>query len=287
MLIAIVIPPLHFAHRQAKQTQCSANLKSLGTGCGAMHAQIDTEFYPLWDDSRRAGTYADWRICYTWIDVLLQMNMINGPQGGYCPEDQRPDLFNRARGEQERVLYPGKELVPGIDYSYGIGVPLSAGGWAWNPDYADPDDPGPRYFADHDQNTAGRVLAGDASWSCIYNLNGAGLLTGAWNDPTQFDNTVAWQRHPGFGANLLMQDGHVATVRYRLGTERPVETQKNFVWYPNEPIDVNHNSGLEGNYYPDHPPVNFDHPSFDDPFATELIPEFYTVNRLWKYQKHQ
>lgn len=278
LLIAIMVPPLQLAHREAKRAACAANLQTIGVAFGAVHAQMDSDFYPLWDDGGSPTRY-------TWVDVLLQMGMLSGPKSAYCPEDQRPDPQNQARGEFFGVQYPGGAAVPGIDYSYAISALLSAGGWAWSALTAE-DAVRPRVFVDHNRHTSTRVLVGDGSWSAIYNLSGDALRTNIWNDPTQFDNTVAW-RHPGYGANVLLQDGHVSTIHYKLGAQYPVETQRFHLWYPGEPLHVGPQHQYEGYWYPNDPPIDLDAPSFDDPFRPELVPGYYTMHRLWTRIQHK
>ena len=163
LLIAIIIPPLSLARREAMRTRCSANLQQLGISLQVISSDHD-DFYPLWDDGGAP-------VRYTWIDVLVQTRVLASTQAGYCPEDFRPDAVNSARAQNYGVFYPGAAAMPGIDYSYGISVPLSAGGWAWTRVYAD-DDPRLRRFVDHESHPSERVMAADASWSTVYNLSG-------------------------------------------------------------------------------------------------------------------
>jgi prepilin-type processing-associated H-X9-DG protein len=279
LLLAIMVPPLQLAHHQAKRAKCGANLQTVGVAFSAVHAQMDSDFYPLWDDG---GTPTR----YTWVDVLLQMGMLSGPKSAYCPEDARPDPLNMARGEFFGVQYPGGTTTPGIDYSYGISVVLSAGGWAWTP-RGPLSASEPRVFVNHERNTATRVLVGDAGWSSIYNLSGDALTTGVWNEPSQFDNTVAYWRHPGHRANVLLQDGHVTSLRYNVGSSRPVETQRFHVWYPGESIHVGPRDQYEGNWYPNVPPINLENPTLDDAFRPELVPGYYTIHKLWTRIEHK
>jgi prepilin-type processing-associated H-X9-DG protein len=271
LLIAILIPPMHLAHRQAKQTSCAANLYQLGI---ALQATIDDwNYYPLWDDSGPD-------VRYTFIDLLRQLNNLGSRKSGYCPEDRRPDPLNMARGAHFGVRYPGT-LLPGIDYSYGIGVPLSAGGWSWQQTFSDQSqDVYQRRFEEHESNPAARVLAADAFWSTLYNLSGFALTDETWNRPTQFDNMAAW-RHLGPSANMLMQDGHVVRVVYHLGSDRPVDTQRYFVWHADEPINVGPYDRYGHNYYPDRPPVNLLDKSYEGVFPRELIPAWYSDNGTW------
>lgn len=279
LLISIMLPPLQVAHRQARQTQCAANLKQLGIALSSIHVDHN-EFYPLWDDGGRP-------VRYTWIDLLMQTGRIDALGVGYCPEDPRPDPRNVARGRYYDVKYPGERWLPGLDYSYGIGVPLSAGGWAWAPAYST--DPAnrrrTRIFEQHEMDMTGRVLAGDAVWSTIYNLSYYDPRQQlSWSYPAQYDNIVAWWRHPHKSANLLMQDGHVKSVSQRHKTG--MNTQKFFVWYPGEPLNVGPEHSHGGNYYPDQPPID-PHNIENSPFPRELQPRFYTKHKLWTNIMHK
>jgi prepilin-type N-terminal cleavage/methylation domain-containing protein/prepilin-type processing-associated H-X9-DG protein len=294
LLIAITVPPLMGARRQALQTQCGVHLQALGKSLE--HARTEYRFYPLWDDGGSP-------IRYTWIDLLTQRRyleigtagaataterraMQDGLRVGYCPADVLPDGLNEARHGD--LTYPLDRNRRGVDYSYGIGAPLSAGGWAWRP--TSPQDR-PRRFRDWERNSAGRVLATDAYASAVFNLGGNALRSGIWNDPTQFDNTVAWGRHGiiggGFGANLLFQDGHVQPLAYRLKDPLPINTAQYFVWYPGEPITVGPDDQYAGNYYPSAPPPSLLSNPPAETFPVELIPAWYTQNQNWTRITHK
>lgn len=296
LLIAIVLPSLQLARRQAVQAKCSAQLQQLGRALEGIRSEVG--FYPLWDDGASP-------IRYTWIDVLIQRNLL-GPsrnprqaeqtrsrgaeQIGYCPADQQPDPLNAARHND--LIYPPTRAQGGVDYSYGIGVPLSAGGWAWQPGRTSNGRQRPRRFPDHDRYTAGRVLAGDAYAPGIYNLSGDALSSGIWNSPTQFDNTVAWGRHPALSpgpvrANLLFQDGHVSTIRYVATRPDPVGTTQTFLWYPGEPPNVGPDDHYEDNWYPHQPPPSFGSDSAGGIFPAELTPLWYTQTHRWTLIAHK
>src|SRR5690606_15463895 len=85
---------------------------------------------------------------------------------GYCPSDTLPDPLNSAR--HPNLVHP-RSGSRGIDYSYGIGAPLAAGGWAAGAGGPQASGRPPRRFVDAMRNTSGRVLAGDAVESVIYN----------------------------------------------------------------------------------------------------------------------
>jgi len=295
LLIAMTVPPLLGARRQAIQTQCAAQLQALGKSLE--HARTDFKFYPYWDDGGAP-------IRYTWIDLLVQRRyldtagnpsgdkdqrraMQDGVRVGYCPADLLPDPLNEVR--HPILNYPLDRNRRGVDYSYGIGAPLSAGGWAWAPS------PGnsarSRRFRNYDRNTSGRLLAGDAYAAAIFNMSGDSLVRGIWNDPTQFDNTIAWGRHGEVGnahlANLLFQDGHVQPVGYRAATPTPVNTMQQFVWYPGEPLTVDPEDQHDGQFYPSVPPPSLVSNPAGDTFPAELMPAWYTRNREWTRITHK
>ncbi|MFQ5805321.1 MAG: hypothetical protein ACE5I3_02595, partial [Phycisphaerae bacterium] len=201
-----------------------------------------------------------------------------------------PDALNAARHND--LIYPPTRSRGGVDYSYGIGVPLSAGGWAWRAGQNSDDKLRPRGFRDHERHTAGRVLAGDAYASAIYNLSGHALSSGIWNDPTQFDNTVAWGRHPtpslaSASANLLFQDGHVSALHYDRERAGPVNTAQTFVWYPGEPLAVGPEDRYENNWYPSQPPPSFHSNPPSDVFPAEMTPLWYTWTHRWTLITHK
>lgn len=278
LLVALMASPLQLARRQAMQTHCARNLQQIGVALE--NAMTSYGFYPIWDDG---GTPTR----YTWLDVLVQDGLIGNARAGYCPEDDRPDPLSRARGAYYGVRYPGAADQYGIDYSYGIGVPLSAGGWAWRPGLGRTQDLRARRFPDYLRNASQRVLAADATWSAVYNLGGEGLRSYTWNQPTQYDNTVAYLRHPGAVANLLKQDGHVSRVRYQFDADEPVSTAQHFVWHRTEPLNVGPDDQYQGNYYPDAPPLNVHAGNSSDVYPTDLNPHYYTNNILWTRILHK
>ncbi len=294
LLIAIILPPLQLARQKAMKTKCSVQLQHVGRALEAAHSEFG--FYPYWDDG---GT----SIRYTWIDVLIQRRLIASPDGNtiaddspardathiaYCPGDRLPDALNAARHND--LLYPPTRARGGIDYSYGIGATLSAGGWAWR---AGADiERRPRHFRDHQRDTANRVLAGDANGAVIYNLSGYALSSGVWNDLTQFDNTVAWQRHStgspdAPSANLLFQDGHVSAPSYARADPHPVNTASTFVWHSGEPLDVGPDDRHDNDWYPDQLPPSFQGNPAGDVFPLEMTPLWYTRTHRWTLITHK
>lgn len=273
LLLVILLPPLEMAHRQATATKCGAQLKELGQALHSAHNEH--KYYPLWDDDA-----APFR--FTWIDVLVQRRHLLNRNVGYCPDDMKPDANSASRGYHNSVLYPGKQGVYGIDYSYGIGVPLSAGGWNWRPAHSP--DTRRRHFENHEKWPAQRVLAADAHWSTIYNLSGETLRGHDWSYPTQYDNTVAW-RHPGRRANMVFQDGHVERLGYDIAAADPVNTGRAFVWHPGEAANVNPDYHYGSNWYPNVPPINLVTGEGDGGYPPEMAPGWYTHNQYWTIVK--
>jgi prepilin-type processing-associated H-X9-DG protein len=274
LLMAIIVPALQQARLRTMQVKCMAHQQQLGRALAATFSEH--QFFPLWDDG---GT----PIRYTWIDVLVQMGHVNA-KVGYCPNDGLPDPLNEARAQatERHLLYPLDPSRRGVDYSFGLAAPLSAGGWANTRDNSDR----PRVFANYQQDTARRILAADGNWSMIFNLSSEGALSQVWNDPTQFGNTVGW-RHGNLKTNLLFQDGHVAPAQYRPHDKQPIDTIEQFVWYPGEPINLNPDDSYQGNWYPYTPPPNVFSDPPGDTLPAELIPRYYTVNQLWTEIEHK
>lgn len=277
LLISLLLAPLKAAQYQAMRVKCATHLQQIGVALDS----ANTEFrcYPLWDDNTD-------RVRFTWMDVLVQRRFLGDYRVGYCPMDMMPDPFNQARGQALRTQYPMRSNQTGMDYSYGLGMPLSAAGWKLSTNNRRPGDDLPRRFDEYDRFANRRVLAIDAYWSFVYNLSGNGGETGQWNDPTWFDNMVAW-RHPDSNANALMQDGHVEYMHYKKGAAEPVNTARAFVWYPGEPLQVGPDSRHGMNLYPDLPPPRFDSNPPGDVFPKELMPSYYTSRGAWTRITHK
>jgi prepilin-type processing-associated H-X9-DG protein len=270
LLISVLLPPLRAAHDQALDTRCKMQEQQLGVSLEA--ARFEHEFYPLWDDGGSP-------IRYTWIDVLIQNRHLSNPRAGYCPKDPQPSDVNAARGQYYQVRYPGPGGIYGIDYSYGIGVPLSAAGWIWRSDFNDPEDADKsRYFDKHDRYPAQRVLAADSTWSTIYNLSGYYVTGHDWSYRSWYDNTVDW-RHRGLAANALFQDGHVDRLQYLPGVG--IDTARYFVWNASEPQDVGPPDKLGDHFYPSAPPINPVTGEMASNYPEVLYPGYFTDNMLW------
>jgi len=294
LLIAITLPPLQLARHEAMITQCQSNLRQLGAALE--DGRMSSGFYPIWDDGGAS-------VRYTWIDVLIQQRRIDQPVGAdqgdaispafrphiaYCPADPLPDPLNAAR--HSGLIYPLDRNASGVDYSYGIGVPLSAGGWKWRP--RGDGENGTRRFDRHERDASRRVLIADATDPAIYNLSGRVLSSNIWNDPTQFDNSISWRRHAistatTFSANALYQDGHAGKLRYDPQAERPIDTGHSFVWRPHEPLFVNPSDQFGMFRYPNQLPSNFQSNPPGDTLPSEMIPAWYTVNRRWTRIRHK
>ncbi|MBN2447806.1 MAG: prepilin-type N-terminal cleavage/methylation domain-containing protein [Phycisphaerae bacterium] len=270
LLISLLLPTLQLARDRALDAKCKANQQQFGRALETFRS--DFEFYPIWDDGGSP-------VRYTWIDLLVQRGYVTNVKLGYCPADRRPDPLNeaRARSTERLLVYPLNPEHRGVDYSYGISRLLSAGSWVWV--QSSTGDQRQRRFTNHETYPSRRILASDGNWSCIYNLTGSALTTSVWNDPTQFDNTVAW-RHTSMAANLLFQDGHVAQVAYNVDSQRPVDTMKQFIWYPGEPLTIGPDSQYGDNWYPYEPPSGSALPQ-------EVSPQHYTTRQLWTRIYHK
>ena len=276
LLVALIIPPLEIAKREAMRAQCMANLQQLGIALESGLSEYD--YYPIWDDDQNP-------VRYTWIDVLVQRRLLSSYRLGYCSQDNRPDHLNAARAAAMHVYYPGTQRSQtGIDYSYGLGVPLSAGGWNWIPGYSA--ERGPRRLEQRDRDTSRRVLSGDAYWSYIYNLSGNATRSAIWNDPDWYDNTVAW-RHGTLSANLLLQDGHVSMLSYQPELREPVKTSRFFVWHSGEPLYAGPDTQYGANFYPNEPPPGYSSVPRGNSYPDDLDPAYYSSRRSWTLIRHK
>lgn len=286
LLMSVLLPPLQAARRQALTTHCKAKQLTLGRALAQAHNE--TRFYPFFDDGGIP-------IRYTWIDVLVQQRQLDAQESdlqavaarvGYCPADLLPDPQNAVR--YPSLVYSLDKSKSGIDYSYGIGVPLAAGGWAWSGDPLRS-----RVFRNSDKFTSTRLLAADAYTSGIFNLSGRMMISGIWNDPTQFDNTVAWTRHGNTGgthggANALFQDGHVTRLSFDPYSPMPINTTQAFLWYPGEPVLVNPTHRFAGDYYPNQlPPNAMSSPIAGNVYPDVDLPAWYTRYGNWTLIKRK
>lgn len=274
LLVAILLPALQLAQRQARSTRCAAQQHDIGL---AMESVLDEyHYYPLWDDNGAPERYI-------WSDVLVQRRQLGNARVTLCPEDPRPGPVNVAHASESAAKvydFAERPRQPGLDCSYGISVPLAAGAWHSHGASAYPEDPRPRRLENYDRYPSQRLLAADGNWSTIYNLSGEALRGHAWNYLYPWDNGVAY-RHPGFTANILYQDNHVERLQYKLQDDPPVNTALAFVWYPGEPIHVGPPDSYNGNWYPHVPAVDLTTGAGDGAYPRELAPGYYTYYNLW------
>jgi type II secretory pathway pseudopilin PulG len=270
LLVSVILPALQLARNQARRVVCSAQLSQLGKALLEIH-EDHRGFYPLWDDGAP--------VRYTWVDVLIQGRYFTNPAGAYCPDDQRPDALNQARGAAQRAYYPANKNINGMDYSYGISGLLAAGSWAWQPgaNY----DGRRRQFVDPDSDASRRLLASDGNWSSIYNFSGQALRSGIWNDPTWYANTIAY-RHT-HAANILLQSGAVVPVTYQVAAAVPVDTTEYYLWYPGEPIDVGPDNQWHDNFFPYIAAPNYQSNPPGKTIPNEVVPYWYTKRQLWTW----
>ncbi len=279
LLLAILLPPLRLAHRQALATRCGTQLQQIGIG---LQAGInDSSFYPLWDDAAQVKRY-------TWIDLLVQRTYLGNTDVGYCPEDPSPSALNAQRASKFGLLYPGQRSQAGLDYSYGISTPLSAGAWAWTSSTASTSDYRSRRLPDYDRFTAQRILAADGTWSNLYNFSADAFFGHDVDYPTQYDNRIDW-RHINLTANILFQDGHVARVRYAAESAEPVDTARIFFWYRGEPVHAGPGGPPDpasGGYYPGDPLADLA-TGEGGKYPRDMAPGYYTHNKLWTRILHK
>lgn len=303
LLIAITLPPLQMARRQVRRVQCQAQLSQLGRGLE--HSINETGFYPLPDDGGVP-------VRYTWIDVLIENRWVGSVDAapervhasdidkdeklrrtprafrlGYCPSDQLPDPINAQR--HPALVYPVTRRRGGVDYSYGVGVPLASGGWELPRSGSGPGQPS-AHFDGVDMQTSRRILAADAYDPAIFNLSADALDHRVWNRPTQFDNTMAWLRHQvgEVGVvNALFQDGHVQPLTYDPSAERPIDTALAFAWRAGEPTHVRPGDVVANSLYPSVAPPHY---AGDPPgrvIPDRLVPKWFTDHEAWTLINHK
>ncbi len=259
LLMAILLPPLQLVVKQASTARCAHQLRQIGYALSNMKDEFG--YYPIWDD---AGA----PVRFTFIDVLVQKRQLADRRVGYCPDDPRPCDVSAARGSHHQVVYPGRPDQFGIDYSYGIAVPSASGRW----------------FEALERSPAQRVLSADSNWSTIYNTSGNPYGDHDWSYPTQYDNMIEY-RHVRTSANILYEDGHVAAVAYAASADQPVNTAVTYVWHPGEATHVNPTHMHNGHAYPCVPPVDVSTGVGSDSFPRDVVPGYYTYNRLWVITK--
>ncbi|HPF37975.1 MAG TPA: prepilin-type N-terminal cleavage/methylation domain-containing protein [Phycisphaerae bacterium] len=247
LLLSILLPALTSARVQARKTKCAAELHAIGIAMASCQNEYN-DFFPMWDDGERS-TVND-RIIATWLDALKQRHFY-GWDGGYCPADPLPDPLNEQRGAAWGFNYPRGPAVAtsnrqGVDYSYGISIPLASAAHLSDLPYT--------YTVNGQtitesakqlcsRNIDRRVLVGDAFWDWIHNMSAYGLRFGAFDVGSWYNNTAGY-RHGVTGTrrpqgNFLMQDLHVESVTYDLSRfTMGVDTNKVFITYPGEPLGI-------------------------------------------------
>lgn len=242
LLLSIMLPSLASAREEGKSVKCAADLHAIGIAMAS--CQNDNNgFFPMWDDGERSTVNN--RIIATWLDALKQRNYY-GWDGGYCPTDRRPDYLNQQRGAAWNFNYPvpasANGVVKGVDYSYGISIPLASGAHLSDNKYTYGAITEP---AKHimQRNIDRRVLVGEAYWDWIHNMSGFALKFGVFDVGAWYNNTAGYRhgmeqtRRPW--GNYCMQDLHVERVRYDISMfNKGVDTGKAFITYPGEPLGV-------------------------------------------------
>ncbi|HVP10186.1 MAG TPA: prepilin-type N-terminal cleavage/methylation domain-containing protein, partial [Phycisphaerae bacterium] len=250
LLLSVLLPALSLAREQGRTVKCGANLEQIGTALSICQNEYNN-FYPYWDDE--AINPSQKNILGTWLDVLKQRHA-HGMEGGYCPSDNRPDFLNAQRGAAWSFRYPPPATmqgrIGGADYSYGISIPLASGAHMSEDNYS------------HDglteatkllfqRGVSNRVLAGDAFWTWLHNMSGAGIVTNDFSTPNWYSSTAGYRHGLSItyrpGANFLRQDLHVEEVKFDL--RRPtsgIDTNLHYVTYAGEPLDVYPALGTDG-----------------------------------------
>lgn len=244
MLISILLPALGAAREQAKTLKCAANLQQVGVGLASCQTEYNG-FFPMWDDG--APMSGQNNIMATWIDVMKQRNMY-AMDAGYCPADARPDFLNAQRGQSWNFKYPPPQTtranIGGSDYSYAISIPLCSGAHMSDNTYTY-GTPARVETTRHllQRNIDRRVLVMDGFWNYIHNMSGYGLAfnnfsAGAWyNNTAGYRHGLASETRPL--ADMIFQDLHVEKGRYDVKNYLSgIDTNKFFVTYPAEPLNV-------------------------------------------------
>jgi prepilin-type N-terminal cleavage/methylation domain-containing protein/prepilin-type processing-associated H-X9-DG protein len=237
LLISILLPSLGKARDQAKKAKCGAGSRSLGQAAASC-ANQNNGYGPSWDDGE-AGGNNPW-IMYTWCDTLFDMGFLGTPDAQMCPSDMHPDEATAIRcapGQAyERfkwVRIPGTNETPhpGVRSSYALNV-LMHGNF-----------PQDRY-----KDTARQVYAADGWWTWFGSINAAWLLSPmiggqlAIGAPNDGGSSIGWRHGKERSTQLLMCDGHVASIvpittgirnLQTLCTET-VDTARYFSWLPGE-----------------------------------------------------
>jgi len=244
MLISILLPALSSAREEAKTVRCAAGMQQLGVALASCQTEYNG-FFPMWDDG--APVSGQNNILATWIDVLKHRNMY-AMDAGYCAADNRPDFLNAQRGQAWNFKYPPPQTtranIGGADYSYAISIPLCSGAHMSDNTYSY-GNPARVETTRHllQRNIDRRVLAMDGFWCWVHNMSGFGLYFNQFSAGSWFNNTAGYRHglasEPRPAANVLMQDIHVERCRYDVRNYlNGIDTNKFFVTYPGEPLNV-------------------------------------------------
>ena len=282
LLVAILLPGLQQARRQAKNVVCGTRLSQLGTSLA--FGLADHGAYPLWDDGAVAGADGHLNIMGTWIDVLFANGYLGNVEVGYCPVDTRPDPLNIARGTEWGFNYP----IPlgggaGSDHSYGISAPMASGAWrAQETGYEFPQ-------VGWEGN---RVLVADGWWTWMHGFSAHALLDNDVLDPYWGGNTVGYRhgsrKRPS--ANVLHQDGSVARIsidlsdRYWNGELRGYRPIQTYFWRQREHTLIGPFGGIndlnihEKHFYGD---LNTYPENLSPDIPDQLDPQWWTDQHAW------
>jgi prepilin-type N-terminal cleavage/methylation domain-containing protein/prepilin-type processing-associated H-X9-DG protein len=283
LLISILLPSLQQAREQAKLAACGSNMHQISLGLNYGFEEYGA--YPAWDDGDSSSTSGHFRRMATWIDVLFVQEYIGTFMLGYCPKDLKPDPMNEMRGQAWNFRYPPSlGGGHGVDYSYGITVPMSKYGArrTLEMDFA------------KDKYQSNRIVASDSWWVWMHGLGARGLLSRQYDDPYWGSNTVGWRHGTAKRpmANFLFQDGSVRALamnmgdRYQDGSLRGLRTTDAYFWRQREHTEIHPYVGDTFNTLDiEEEPLfegRHEYPSPDQyTWPEKLDPMYYTDNHLW------
>lgn len=248
LLISILLPSLARARDEAKSVSCMSNVSQLNMG---MRYCFETyKAYPELDDGGVHGG-----VLMTWLDVLYANRFLGDLKAGDCAKDLKPDSMNQKRGSSWN--FKNAEGAAGVDYSYGISVPVATWGWKVN---------GARFRIDRNQSNI--VMLADGWWNWMHGFGSPGLAYGAGGDPLAPSywgwNTVGY-RHGGrlvMAANVAFMDGSARSVKYDTADKYPgtplirgLRTNDKYFWRAGESTLIGlgssyNDKNINGDAYP-------------------------------------